>query len=113
MPGGTATMNRSTPEDAVNGRTRNRSSSCGLPERGTVADSSVKRWLNAPVPAWAAVLLAGVSVAAALSRYGLLPRTRVPDSWEFEGREVVAYSSNGRRLWSHPFGRVVSSPDTL
>ena len=98
---------------AVNGAPETSSSSCHLPEREKIAHGTVKRWLNAPVPAWAAVLLAGVSVAAALIRDMGVPRTRVPASWEFEGREVVAYSSNGRRLWSHPFGRVVSSPDTL
>ena len=83
-----------------------------LAERGKSADGRVKRWLKTPVPAWAAVLLAGVSVAAA-SAVWMVPRTGVPASWEFEGREVVAYSSNSRRLWSHPFGRIVSSPSTL
>jgi hypothetical protein len=71
------------------------------------------RWLNAPVPAWSALALAGVAVAVALGLASALQPRSLPATWSFEGRELIAYSDSGRALWRHSFGRMVSRPSTL
>ncbi len=81
------------------------------PDQGT--RGSVHRWLNAPVPAWAALGMASVAVAAVVTGGSIYPATGVPSSWEFEGRELRAYTDGGREIWHHSFDRPVSRPATM
>jgi hypothetical protein len=70
-------------------------------------------WFHATVPRWAALTL---TVIAALAGFavGMLPMpSGVPATWEFEGRQLRAYSARGRVLWAHEFGRPVTHPSTF
>jgi hypothetical protein len=73
----------------------------------------LQAWLHTPVPAWAALALAGVAVAVALTAGSILPVTGAPATWEFEGRELRAYTDGGREVWQHSFDRPVSRPATM
>jgi hypothetical protein len=71
-----------------------------------------RAWLVAPVPAWIALALAGVAVTAVVYA-GAGSRTGTPAVWEYEGRELRAYTDGGRTLWAHSFERVVSRPTSM
>lgn len=77
------------------------------------AGSAWTWWLHAPIPAWAALALAGIAVAAVLSVRLIDLERGTPAKWEFEGRDLRAYTNGGRALWAHSFGQSVSHPTSM
>ena len=71
-----------------------------------------RTWLFAPVPAWTALALAAVAVAAVVYA-GAASWTGTPAVWEYEGRALRAYTDGGRAVWAHSFDRMVSRPTSM
>ncbi|MCC7127006.1 MAG: hypothetical protein IT178_19330 [Acidobacteria bacterium] len=72
-------------------------------------------WWERPIPLWAAIAATAVVALAVLAITTVVgyPLGGRPATWEFDGHQMTAYSTGGRRLWSHDFNRTVSTPMTF
>jgi hypothetical protein len=70
-------------------------------------------WLHTAVPTWLTLTITGLAAVAGFSIGALPIGSGVPATWEFEGRQLRAYTARGRVLWAHEFGRPVTHPSTF
>lgn len=79
-----------------------------------VAERRSSGWhrLTRPVPVWSLFL---VAVAAYWAGHAAWTPALFATAarWDFDGRQLHAFSEGGRLLWTHEFDRVVSRPNTL
>lgn len=70
-------------------------------------------WLRAAIPTWAALTLTGAAAATGFWIGTFPDASGIASTWEFEGRQLRAYTSGGRALWAHDFELPVNHPSTF